>query len=193
MDRDAKKMSPEQEVEAAKERLRASLRRVSEELGRGVDEAQQRVVGTAQQLQERLLSTLSQATSQVQDTAGNLTAEIEDLFHKPVEAVRQRPYEAVATSLLAGAIVGYLTSRPAPADGATSAAHGEARAASSPRTSLLSGLVAGGVGKTVWDVVQKEYLTPENIRYWLDGLLASRRPRREGSWTEGSSSSWRSH
>ena len=44
MDRDAKKMSPEQEVEAAKERLRASLRRVSEELGRGVDEAQQRVV-----------------------------------------------------------------------------------------------------------------------------------------------------
>ncbi|MCL6526005.1 MAG: hypothetical protein K6T57_03900 [Thermaceae bacterium] len=174
MVRGAAKMSPDQGVEAAKARLREAFQRAEQEFRDTADELQNRVLQTAREMQEDLVSSADRLAGRLEVTADHLQGQFQEgLEHLAQpwreavrtgeEAIRHRPLEALATAILAGWVVGSLSkSSPAPP------------AAPQP-PSLLKGLLAdlalGGVGKMVWDVVQKEYLTPDTIKQWIETLL----------------------
>lgn len=147
MVRNTPPLEPHLEVEAAKARLRSAFEQVGAEFQQTADQLQNRVVETAQEVQER-----------VQGTTDHIGDKVQAAVNGPAEAIRKRPLEAVAATLTAGLIVGLLN-RP-----------NQKKTDSSPSTSssgLISGLVAGGLGKIIWDTVREEYLTPENIRHFL--------------------------
>lgn len=177
----AEKMTPEQEVQAAKERLRAALRQVSSDVQHSADSLQERVLGTLEEAQER-----------VQQTTDHIGSQLSQAVSTPLEAIRKRPLEALATALIAGLVVGLITpgkaEPPAPAAprSPTPPSEGSGNAGNKV-TGLVSGFLAGGLGKTIADVVREEYLTPENVRNWMRGLLG-KRPK-EASWVKESPSS----
>ncbi|HEU4742809.1 MAG TPA: hypothetical protein VFS50_14545 [Meiothermus sp.] len=191
-------LSPDQEVEAAKERLRAALQRVGEELGQTADQLQSKVFETADGLKDRVQGTVDHLQAQVTSIPQEVGAQLSGAVHKPMEAVRERPLESVGVALLAGLIAGQLLGGAASRSGAKSAApgygygeaYGEATgyaptpttpqpAGSNSQSGLggwLEALGLGALGKTVMDVIREEYLTPENVRYWVNGLLSRRKP-----------------
>lgn len=178
-----KKLTPEEEVQAAKERLRAAMQQVSSDVQNSADLLQERFLDTVQGVQER-----------IQETTDHLEQKVDKAVRKPLDAVRKRPLEAVGAALLAGLIVGLV--RPSAADKSKGKAQPNQTQAdqSSPNeppksavSGLASGLLAGGLGKMVLDVVREEYLTPENIRYWM-GRLIGKSPKEE-AWVKDSKES----
>ena len=226
MVRDPQKMSPDQEVEAAKAKLKDAFRRVGEELGQTADdlqrrlsqttaEVQDRVVGTVGQLQDKVQGTVDHLQGQVtgtvdhvhqrlqgtveglgvslKDTVDHLQKTVAETTHQlneqmnavvsnSAEAIRRRPLESLAVAAVAGVAVGVLTGRgrdhrvsspPTHRPASPSPTHPggpeEHRIGQAP--GLLTDIALGGVGKMVWDVVQREYLTPQNIKGWIDALL----------------------
>lgn len=173
----AEKMTPDQEIQVAKERLRAALRQVSSDVQHSADSLQERVVDTLQEAQDR-----------VQQTTDHIGAQVSQAVATPLEAIRKRPLEAVGTALIAGLVVGLLTQGQAetqpPASPRSPTPHPSDRG--SKIAGLASGFLASGLGKAVTDVVREEYLTPENVRNWVRGLL--KKPKEE-SWVKESPSS----
>lgn len=233
MVRDAAKMSPDEEVAAAKARLRDAFRRVGEEFKQTANdlqnrvrqttsEVQDRVVGTADQLAGRLegtvdhvqqslqgtvehaqarltgtvdhlQGTLTGTVSQLQEGLGGLSGQLGAVVREGSETIRRRPLEALATALVAGLIVGSLTGgrrasdpdrhplqpRPdQPQEPPPFRPDGQPPSQSRQTPSLFTNAALGGVGKMVWDVVQREYLTPDTIKGWMDTLLRPKRAPR---------------
>ncbi|MBI5812830.1 MAG: DUF883 family protein [Deinococcota bacterium] len=190
-------LSPDQEVEAAKERLRAAFQRAGEELGQTADRLQSKVLETADGLKDRVQDTVHHLQAQVTSIPQEVGAQISEAVHKPIQVVRERPLESVGVALLAGFITGQLLglggrsgTRSASPDYGDGEAYGEATgyaptpttpqpARSNSRAGLggwVEALGLGALGKAAMDVIREEYLTPENIRYWVNGLLSRRKP-----------------
>jgi ElaB/YqjD/DUF883 family membrane-anchored ribosome-binding protein len=162
-----------------------------------VEHAQSQLTGTADHLQgaltgtvDRLQSALTGTVSQLQEGLGDLSGQLGEAVSEGSETIRRRPLEALATALVAGLIVGSLTggrgvSEPdqpppqprgdKPQAPSASRPNGQPPAQTRRVSSLLSDTALGGVGKMVWDVVQREYLTPDTIKGWMDTLFKPRR------------------
>ncbi|PZA08858.1 MULTISPECIES: YqjD family protein [unclassified Meiothermus] len=182
--------SADQEVEAAKERLRLAFQRAGEELGQTADQLQGKLLQTADGLKERVQDTVHQLQAQVTSLPREVGAQLGEVVHKPIQAVRERPLEALGVALLAGFIVGRLGSggaKPTPANEDTEA-YGEATGyiptptaphLKKPSSSLgrwIEALGLGALGKAAMDIIREEYLTPENLRHWMNELLSRRKP-----------------
>lgn len=148
---DPQNISPEEQVAAAKQRLRQATQRMGQDLGQTADELQARAVETVQgvrgeiedtadHLQERLEQTLSTARQQVSDTAAHLREQAQQLgqevgsaLKQPIEGIRKHPWEAVAGAVIIGLLVGELSS------GGAAPRHSTANSAPSHKTSTDSG------------------------------------------------------
>lgn len=162
-----------------------------------VQHLQGQVSGTVDHVHERLQSTVDSVGGSLKDTVGQLQGTVSDTTHQlsegvsaavenSTEAIRRKPLEALAAAAVAGLLVGAVTGggRVHTAPGRRDEPHGvptqpppgappeprEHRVGQAP--SLLTDIALGGVGKMVWDVVQREYLTPENIKGWIDTLIS---------------------
>lgn len=195
---DKARLSPDQEVEAAKERLRAAFQRAGQELGQTAEELQNKIIQTADGLKDRVQGTVDHLQEQVTSIPQEVGAQLSEAVQKPMDLVRERPLEAVGVALLAGLIAGQLVGGASSRSGAKPTnpgygygeAYGEATgyaptpttpepAGSTPQSRLggwVEALGLGALGKTVMDVIREEYLTPENVRYWVNGLLSRRKP-----------------
>lgn len=211
-------MNPDGAVEAAKAKLRESLRRAEEELRQSVDHSQEklyetvdglqsRLTGAVEQTQRRLLGTVDGLQERLHHTADHTQELIFDTFEgmqerihattdrlgqsvrgtagqlgegirRPLELARQHPLEAVAIVALAGLALGVLRGGGRPDRREKRNAQGRVKAQQSARQGgnpVLTGLAATGLGKMIWDALREEYLTPENLRSVLGGVLGSRR------------------
>ena len=185
MVRDAKELSPDQAVEAAKERLRQAMQEASSEFSRGIDQTQDRIIETVSSVQQKVEDSASHLGQTAQQTLGDIQDRLSKTTQKPVELVRKRPLEAIAAAALTGVVLGMLTrggrpkkSRHSWSDKPEMPLDPNRQSASSHHqpsgSSLLSGVLAGSLGKVVWDAVQQEYLTPQNVRSWVRGFLGKK-------------------
>jgi len=140
-------MNPDQALEAAKAQLRLAFARVETEFAETAEDLQHKVSQATAEVQER-----------VEDTTQRLGRQLGTALDSPMRAVRKRPLEALAIAALAGWVAGTLV-RPRPASSPP------------PNRSPVEGLALGSLGKIAWDVIQQEYLTPQNLRGWIAALL----------------------
>lgn len=164
------KIDATSEAEAAKARLRNAVQQVGVEFQQSTEQLQNKVIETVQEVQDRVSDTTDQLGNQFQQT-----------LHQPIDAIRKRPLETVVASLVAGLIVGVLTHKGQSKTG------NHLSATNASTSSLLSGVVAGGLGKMVWDVVREEYLTPQNISQFIKSTVRPESRKTEASTSPTSS------
>ncbi|MDX2003736.1 MAG: hypothetical protein SFU83_00540 [Meiothermus sp.] len=218
MVRDAKEMSPDGAVEAAKAKLRESLRRAEEELRQTVENSQEklyetvdglqnrltgaveltqnRLLGTVDGLQERLHHTadhtqelifgtldgmqerIHATTDRLGQSARGTAGRLGEGIRRPLELARKHPLEAVTVAALAGLTLGLLRGGGRPDRREKRNDRGQAKAQQTAHQGgnpVLTGLAATGLGKMIWDSLREQYLTPENVRSVLSGVLGGRR------------------
>jgi ElaB/YqjD/DUF883 family membrane-anchored ribosome-binding protein len=102
MVRDAKEMNPDEAVEAAKQKIRSSAKRVGEEMGLAVETAQSKLLETADGLQQRVTQTadglqqrVTQTTEGLQERVTQTVGGLQERLTQTVDHTQDRVLKTV--------------------------------------------------------------------------------------------------